>query len=98
MIAAMSDTPLADLAQRKQHIREQAHAARNDLPNKDDLSRQIMTRFLTLRDYTAATTVMFYVDVRAEVRTRFALPDALTHGKRIVVPWCNDQGELELFH
>ena len=26
------------------------------------------------------------------------LPQALTQGKKIVVPWCNDQGELELFH
>jgi 5-formyltetrahydrofolate cyclo-ligase len=40
---------------------------------------------------------MFYVDVRTEVRTRDYLATALTHGKKIVVPWCNDQGELELF-
>src|SRR4051812_49464995 len=93
----MSDTPAADLAQRKQQIREQAHAARNALPNKDDLSRTIMARFLALPAYAAAKTVMYYVDVRAEVRTRFALPDSLTHGKRVVVPWCNDRGELELF-
>ncbi len=39
---------------------------------------------------------MFYVDVRDEVRTRQALPDALKSGKRIVVPYCLD-GELELF-
>ncbi|RPI78473.1 MAG: 5-formyltetrahydrofolate cyclo-ligase, partial [Planctomycetaceae bacterium] len=32
-----------------------------------------------------------------EVRTRDDLATALTHGKTIVVPWCNDQGELELF-
>jgi 5-formyltetrahydrofolate cyclo-ligase len=94
----MTPTPPADLAQQKQQIREQAHAARNALPDKDELSRRIMARFLALPEYRQGRTVMFYVDVRAEVRTRFALPDALTHGKRIVVPWCNDQGELELFH
>src|SRR5690606_34064686 len=44
-----------------------------------------------------AQTVMFYIDVRAEVRTRQALPDALASGKRIIVPWCNAHGELELF-
>jgi 5-formyltetrahydrofolate cyclo-ligase len=48
--------------------------------------------------YTAAQTVMFYIDVRSEVRTRQALPGALASGKKIVVPWCNEQGELELFH
>ncbi len=40
---------------------------------------------------------MFYVDVRAEVRTRHSLPRALASGKKIVVPYCVD-GELELFH
>jgi len=41
---------------------------------------------------------MYYIDVRSEVRTRHALPGALRQGKKIVVPWCNAQGELELFH
>ena len=36
--------------------------------------------------------------MRSEVRTRLALPDALASGKKIIVPWCNDKGELELFH
>ena len=94
----MTANPPTDLAQQKQRIREQAHAARNALPNKDELSRTIMDRFLALPEYKAGTTVMFYVDVRAEVRTRFALPEVLDHGNRIVVPWCNDKGELELFH
>ena len=49
-------------------------------------------------EYQKANTVMFYVDVRAEVRTRHDLPDALASGKKIVVPWCNADGELELFH
>ncbi len=40
---------------------------------------------------------MFYVDVRDEVRTRQALPAAITGDKRIVIPFCVD-GELELFH
>jgi len=26
------------------------------------------------------------------------LPVALQQGKKVVVPWCNDEGELELFH
>ena len=41
--------------------------------------------------------MLFYLDVRAEVRTRHYLPTALGHGKKIVVPYCVD-GELELFH
>ena len=85
-------------AERKAAIRKIAFANRRDQENKDELSRDIMRSFMELQEYSAAETVMFYVDVRAEVRTRFDLPNALQQGKKVVVPWCNEQGELELFH
>jgi 5-formyltetrahydrofolate cyclo-ligase len=87
----------ADTASRKQVIRQQAHENRRSQPDKDAVSRIIVDRFMKLADYAAAKTVMFYVDVRDEVRTRHALPEALTADKRIVIPYCVD-GELELFH
>lgn len=89
--------PTAELIERKRKIREQAHENRRQQENKDELSRVICEKFVSLPEYFSAKTVMFYVDVRTEVRTRDFLATALTHGKTIVVPWCNDQGELELF-
>jgi 5-formyltetrahydrofolate cyclo-ligase len=89
----MNDDP----QQLKKIIREQAHAARNALPNKDELSGVICERLAALPEYARARTVMYYVDVRSEVRTRHYLPTALTQGKRVVVPYCVN-GELELFH
>lgn len=94
----MSQSDVLSDADRKQQIREAAHAARRAQENKDEISREIVARFVGLPEYEAAATVMFYVDVRAEVRTRHDLPTALESGKRIIVPWCNDAGELELFH
>lgn len=96
----MPDMSAADqeaLQQLKQTLREQAHANRREQPDKDPLSQRICETFAALPDYAAAKTVLFYLDVRAEVRTRHYLPKALTHGKRIIVPYCVD-GELELFH
>ena len=90
-------TPIADIAERKKQLREQAHANRNAQPDKDDLSKGICDRFMALPEYASAKTVLFYLDVRAEVRTRHSLPAALTSGKTIIVPWCNAAGELELF-
>lgn len=90
-------TTAADPSSRKQAIREQAHANRNAQENKDDLSREIVRRFMALPEYQTASTVLFYLDVRSEVRTRHSLEDALQSGKKIVVPYCVD-GELELFH
>ncbi|MFN7804604.1 MAG: 5-formyltetrahydrofolate cyclo-ligase [Planctomycetaceae bacterium] len=97
MNSAEANAPLTEIQEKKKAIREQAHANRKDQENKDELSREICARFMALPEYQRATTAMFYVDVRTEVRTRQDLATALTHRKTIVVPWCNDQGELELF-
>lgn len=88
---------MEDIAERKRAIREESHTRRNAQPEKDALSRTIVAQFMALPEYAAAKTVMFYVDVRSEVRTRNDLANALATGKRIVVPYCVD-GELELFH
>lgn len=93
----MSDQ-VVDIAERKKAIREEAHARRNAQENKDELSRKIVATFMALPEYAAAKTVMFYIDVRSEVRTRHDLENALGSGKRIIVPWCTVDGELELFH
>src|SRR4051794_16263889 len=85
-----------ELKIRKTEIRQQAHANRNQQPQKDELSREICQSFMALPEYARARTVMFYVDVRSEVRTRHSLPDALKSGKQIVVPYCVNN-ELELF-
>ena len=95
----------------KNKLRRTAHDNRNKQENKDELSRSIVGKFMSLPEYTAASTVMFYIDVRSEVRTRHILPRALTKiipnyaatkyrniDKKVVVPWCNDDGQLELFH
>lgn len=97
MSTEVLDTPATDLHTLKQQIREQAHANRNAQLNKDEISQRIVASFMAQPEYAAARTVMFYVDVRSEVRTRNDLAAALQTGKRIVVPYCVD-GELELFH
>lgn len=91
-------TTEAAIRERKDALRKQAHANRNAQENKDELSRRIVGAFMALPEYAAAETVMFYIDVRSEVRTRHDLELALQSGKKIIVPWCNSDGELELFH
>lgn len=85
------------LSERKTAIRKAAHEARRGQEDKDSVSRLITDRVMQLPEYQRADCVMWYVDVRAEVRTRHALPAAIESGKKIVVPYCVD-GELELFH
>ena len=94
----MPDSIVETMQEQKKKLREQAHANRNAQENKDGLSREICAKFVALPSYVRAKTVMYYINVRSEVRTRHDLPHALTLGKKIIVPWCNEQGELELFH
>lgn len=94
----MTATPPNDFQTCKTALREQARKNRIGQPNKDEVSRQIVTEFMRLPHYIAAKTVMFYVDAGSEVRTRHTLPEALQGGKRIVVPYCIiETNELELF-
>lgn len=86
-----------DVRNLKKQIRRTALSRRDDQQHKDELSARIVGAFMSLPEYATASSVMFYIDVRSEVRTRQFLPDALHSGKTIVVPWCNDRGELELF-
>jgi len=86
-----------EMRERKTEIRQQAHANRRAQENKDELSRAICDRFLALPEYEKSGTVLFYIDVRAEVRTREYLPQVLETDKRLVVPYCVDGEQLELF-
>ncbi|HJZ58403.1 MAG TPA: 5-formyltetrahydrofolate cyclo-ligase [Gemmataceae bacterium] len=94
----MADATPTDPQARKAAIREQARKNRVAQKNKDEVSRQICATFMALPAYQSAKTVMWYVDAASEVRTRHTLPEALTHGKRVVVPWCVvETNQLELF-
>ena len=90
------------LVERKARLRRQAYDARNAQAHKDEVSGAIVERLVALPEYAAAKTAMWYLDVRSEVRTRHRLADALTSGKRIVVPYCtvDEQGanKLGLWH
>jgi 5-formyltetrahydrofolate cyclo-ligase len=92
----MTPEELMDSQDVKKAIREQAHANRKAQENKEPLSEAICDTFMAQPEFVAANTVMVYIDVRTEVRTRQHLPKLLEGGKRIVVPYCVD-GELELF-
>ncbi len=81
----------------KADIRTQALKNRRALANKQEISETIIDRLVESDDYERADTILFYVDVRSEVRTRHHLPLSLDSDKRVVIPYCVD-GELQLFH
>ena len=85
------------LQELKKNLRAQAHERRNAQENKDGLSEIICDQLMATPEYQAAKTVLWYVDVRSEVRTRNHFPKALGKGQKVIVPYCVD-GLRDLFH
>jgi 5-formyltetrahydrofolate cyclo-ligase len=82
--------------QLKQQMRVEASARRAKQPAVDRLSRQIFERLAVAPEYVTARTLMLYLDIRSEVRTRWYVPTLWEQGKTVVVPYC-ENGDIELF-
>ncbi|HKF94785.1 MAG TPA: 5-formyltetrahydrofolate cyclo-ligase [Gammaproteobacteria bacterium] len=95
---SLSPEDLDALMERKGKMRREAYDARNAQENKDELSVVIVEKFINLPEYAAAGTIMWYLDVRSEVRTRHMIGDAVNSDKKIVVPYCtvDEKGDNKL--
>jgi len=80
----------------KGEMRVQAAALRAEQPDPDQASRMIFQHVAALPEYEAAGTIMLYLDIRTEVRTRWFVPSVWEAGKRAAIPYC-ENGEIELF-
>ncbi len=85
-----------DFADQKRRLRAKILSRREAQPDKEGVSRRIIERLVSLPAFQAANVVLFYVDVRSEVRTRWFFPEVLAAGKSLIVPYCVGT-ELELF-
>lgn len=65
----------------------------NEVANK---SGCIVKKVLSLNAYNYAKTVFIYIDARKEVQTRKLITHALQHGKRVVVPICTSENEMQV--
>jgi 5-formyltetrahydrofolate cyclo-ligase len=72
----------------KAAMRRAAYDARNAQEDKDRVSQAAVENVIQLPEYRAASTVLWYLDCRSELRTRHVLPELLSSGKTIVVPYC----------
>lgn len=87
----------AEFSAAKRAIRMETQRKRRRQPDADALSHAILDTCLKLPEVVSAHTLMFYLDVRDEVRTQHALPRTLASDRRVVVPWCQGPSELQLF-
>ena len=91
----MMTTPSRNI-EAKHKIRAEARRLRRELADKEQRSRKIAAALCKLPEYVDAETVMFYVEMGSEVRTRPLIEENLRCGRCVVVPYC-DGDELGLF-
>jgi 5-formyltetrahydrofolate cyclo-ligase len=84
--------PFVRMIELKNQQRRLAYDARNAQTNKDELSQIICQHFVMQAFYQQAETVMWYLHCRSEVRTMPAVVRELSTIKRIVIPYCTQDG------
>ncbi len=82
----------------KQELRRRGYEARRAQQDKEAVSQRAIERLIRLPEYQRAHTVMWYIDVRTELRTRPYLPEVLASDKRVFVPYCtiDESGDNQL--
>ncbi|MBR3641137.1 MAG: 5-formyltetrahydrofolate cyclo-ligase [Oscillibacter sp.] len=75
-------------------IARRAEAALDDGYRRNS-DREIARRLLALREYAEATCLFCFVSTPREIETRAIIEDALGAGKRVCVPLCTGEGEME---
>lgn len=82
--------------ERKNKVRSEYLAARKNLTEteRQEKSSQIMNHLINAEFYQFAESVLIYVDIGSEVATRKIMNEMLRSGKRVVVPYCKETGEM----
>ena len=79
---------LDETLKNKIQLRRSVAARRDAQKEADSLSRRIWDKMLALPQFVGARTVMTYLDIGGEVRTRQYVPELWRLGKRVVAPYC----------
>ncbi|NLZ93609.1 MAG: 5-formyltetrahydrofolate cyclo-ligase [Firmicutes bacterium] len=72
----------------KKNLRQEVLQRRELLTAKEIevFSNSIMKKLFSLTEYQSAQTIMFFLNFGKEVMTLKMVPQALSHGKRVIVP------------
>lgn len=93
--------PLINKRQHKLELRNKHKRLRQNCPEKakTELDRKITASFLSLDEYKNCTTLFAYYSTSIEVDTKKIIKTALSDGKRVALPKCdNDHGDMSFFY
>lgn len=86
-----------DIKEAKKALRGEIRAKRRHIPpeTRGEKDKSITEKVLSLDEYKKAGTVFCFVSYGGEPETRDIIADILKQGKRLCVPRCLDEGQME---
>lgn len=91
----LSSDPRSDKARLRAELRGEIEALPAEYTAQSD--RAITQKLLKLPEIARAKTVLAYVSVRREVSTHELIRSLLSENKRVALPVCGDNGEMNFF-
>jgi len=79
----------------KAEMRKNMRRLRDDLPDRAEKSVRICENVAQMTEYACAKCVMLYSPIRSEVDVRPLMQRALYDGKRVCLPVCCENGEMD---
>ena len=88
---------MTDLREEKRRVRRLAREKREQLSPEAqaEASRKIQEKVTSLPEYQRAGTIMAYVSMPGEPDTWEVIRDAVSRGKRVLLPRCTDREHME---
>ena len=88
---------MTDLREEKRRVRRLAREKREQLSPEAqaEASRKIQEKVMSLPEYQRAGTIMAYVSMPGEPDTWEVIRDAVSRGKRVLLPRCTDREHME---
>ncbi len=82
----------------KEELRKNLAEKRNGIAFKSFKDKSILENVISLSDYYEAEAVLCYVSFRSEIDTTAIINRALSDGKTVAVPYCeNKQGSMSFY-
>lgn len=79
----------------KSELRRKMRTLRDRIPEREKKSAAICENIRSMPEYARASCVMLYMPIRSEADVRGAIRAALADGKRVCLPVCRADGEMD---
>ncbi len=87
-----------NINEQKNHLRKEAKEKRSSVENKEELSEKIGAKLFSLESYKSCKKLFAYFSYPQEVSTKRIIEKALTDGKKVALPRCENENKMTYYY